>query len=75
MVRHTEAIYKNGVLKPTEKLDLREDERVRITIESLSSSQNGDRAEAIEAFRQGQGKMRFTSTGPYPTRDQLHERR
>ncbi len=32
MARIVEAIYENGVLKPLEKLDLREGQRVRIRI-------------------------------------------
>ena len=31
----TEAIYRHGVLKPTGKLDLRQDQRVRVIVELL----------------------------------------
>jgi predicted DNA-binding antitoxin AbrB/MazE fold protein len=75
MVRITEAIYSNGVLKPTERLDLREDERVRITVEPIESDANSKRQRAIERFRAGQAKSKFRSSGPYPTREELHERR
>ena len=33
LVRVVEAVYENGVLRPLERLDLREGERVRIRIE------------------------------------------
>jgi len=33
MAKIVEALYENGVLKPLEKLDLREGQRVRIRIE------------------------------------------
>ncbi len=35
MTQITEAIYTHGVLKPTGELDLREDQRVRVIVESL----------------------------------------
>ena len=59
----TEAIFTNGVLKPTERLDLRENERVRIVIESTETA-SPDRHKAIEAFRKGQSKMNFVSGEP-----------
>ena len=34
---NVEAIYENGLLKPTEPLPLQEDERVRVTIEPTLS--------------------------------------
>lgn len=75
MTRVTEAVYSNGVLTPTEKLGLREQERVRLTIESIEpSSVNGDRAAAVEQFRAGASRSRFRSEGAYPSRDELHER-
>jgi predicted DNA-binding antitoxin AbrB/MazE fold protein len=45
MTRVTEAIFANGVLTPTEPLPLREQERVRITVESIG---NGEAAPARE---------------------------
>lgn len=75
MVRITEAIFKDGVLKPTERLDLREDERVRITVEPIANDSESERSRFVEEFRAGQIKSRFRSTGPYPSRDELHERR
>jgi predicted DNA-binding antitoxin AbrB/MazE fold protein len=35
MTQITEAIYTNGVLKPTRDLDLREQQRVRVIVETI----------------------------------------
>ena len=40
-MREIEAIYENGVLKPLERLDLREGERVRIFIKDFRSKLEG----------------------------------
>ncbi len=72
---HTDAIFTNGVLKPIDPLPLREQERVRLIVETLEPQTNGDRAAAIARFRAGWAATRFKSEGPYPTRDELHERR
>jgi len=75
MVRTTEAIFTNGVLKPTEPLNLREQERVRITVEQLPEPTEEERARALRRFFEAADRSGFRSTGPYPTRDELHERR
>jgi len=41
MAREIEAVYENGVLKPLERLDLREGERVRIFIKDFRSKLEG----------------------------------
>jgi hypothetical protein len=33
-----------------------------------------ERDEALKRFRERADRMQFQSTGPYPTRDELHER-
>jgi Uncharacterized protein conserved in archaea len=38
MAKTIEAIYKDGVIKPLEKIELRENERVRITITKTKKS-------------------------------------
>lgn len=75
MTQVTEAVYSDGVLKPEGKLSLREKERVRLIIQSLESPHADDRARAIGELRAAIGQTRFRSDGPYPTRDELHERR
>jgi predicted DNA-binding antitoxin AbrB/MazE fold protein len=74
MTRTTEAIFTNGVLKPTEPLHLREQERVRLTVETIE--QNGaPRAAAVQRMIEGFSKLRLRTNGRLPTRDELHERR
>jgi predicted DNA-binding antitoxin AbrB/MazE fold protein len=38
MTQTTEAIYTNGVLKPTGDLDLREQQRVRVIVERIDEN-------------------------------------
>ena len=75
MTQVTEAVYSDGVLRPEGRLSLRDKERVRLIIQSLESPQVNDRVRAIENLRAGVGRSTFRSSGPYPTRDELHERR
>jgi predicted DNA-binding antitoxin AbrB/MazE fold protein len=37
MTNHVDAVYENGVLRPLEPLPLEENQRVRVTISSISS--------------------------------------
>jgi predicted DNA-binding antitoxin AbrB/MazE fold protein len=73
MTRHFEAVFTNGVLRPDEPLPLREQQRVRVTVETEEPG-NGDRAAAIARFRAGALASGFHSDGPYPRREDLHER-
>ncbi len=69
----TDAIFTNGVLRPLQALPLREQERVRLTIESIErngASTPEARSRMIEGFQ----RMRLRSNGTMPSRDQLHER-
>lgn len=74
MTRVTEAIYTGGVLKPLGDLPLREDQRVRVTVESLEDQDNADRTAAFERLVAGIDKMEFCMTGRLPARDELHDR-
>lgn len=74
MVRVIEAIYTNGVLKPTEPLVLREQERVRVTIESVGGAA-ANREEALRALRAGFDQLKLRINGRLPSREELHERR
>jgi predicted DNA-binding antitoxin AbrB/MazE fold protein len=75
MTRVTEAIYTHGVLKPKEKLALREAQRVRLVIEPLDDeADRGDRPAALERLVKGIQGMRFFSSERLPSRDQLHDR-
>ena len=73
MTRITEAIYTNGVLKPTTDLELREQQRVRIIVEPVEESR-GDRDAAVARLRAGIASMQFFSNGQLPTREELHDR-
>lgn len=71
-----EAIYDDGVFRPLDPVNLPAHERVRITFESMGPETTAEsRQSALRRFRElclGSG---FRSTGPYPTREELHERR
>jgi predicted DNA-binding antitoxin AbrB/MazE fold protein len=71
MTQKVDAIYTGGVLKPTRDLSLRENQRVRLIVETIEEP-DGDRAAAIARLRAG---MRFFSEEGLPTREKLHDRR
>jgi predicted DNA-binding antitoxin AbrB/MazE fold protein len=73
MTQVTEAIYTHGVLKPTEELDLREDQRVRVIVEPLDDRRE-DRATALARLKAGIASMQFFSNGRLLTRAELHDR-
>lgn len=70
-----EAIFSKGVLRPVHPLPLHENERVQITLESVDWPTPEQRAQALRRFDEGVDRMNFRSRGPYPSRDELHERR
>lgn len=78
MTKVVEAIYSHGVLEPLESLDLTEKQRVRLIVESIdgvaASGRPADREAAMMRLQAGIASMNFRSTGPYPTRDELHDR-
>ena len=43
MTQHVEAIYADGVLKPTRELRLRDNQRVRLTVETIDEPEQGSR--------------------------------
>jgi predicted DNA-binding antitoxin AbrB/MazE fold protein len=74
MVQVTEAVFSKGILKPVGSLRLREQQRVRLIIEAVDGGQDTDRAAALQRLRAGIEQMTFSSSGPLPTRDELHDR-
>ena len=74
-----EAIFQNGVFKPMSPPELREGERVHLTVERVAQ---GDLAEieavargaALSRLRAGIDSMNFCSSGPLPSRDELDDR-
>lgn len=75
MTQVTDGIYADGVLKPIQTLTLSDQERVRIIVQSLECPSREQREAAFAELVQGIEQMNFRSTRPYPTRDELHERR
>jgi hypothetical protein len=78
MTKVVEAIYENGVLKPVDPLDLAEladQQPVTLTIQTRDGRRPEERAVALANLRRGIAQMNFRSTGPYPARDELHDRR
>jgi predicted DNA-binding antitoxin AbrB/MazE fold protein len=77
MTQTIEAIYSDGVLKPTVELPLRDNQRVRLSIETIGETMdeaNTDREAAVTRLRAGIASMRFFSEGPLPAREELHDR-
>jgi predicted DNA-binding antitoxin AbrB/MazE fold protein len=75
MAQLIEAVYTNGVLRPTEQLGLREAQRVRLIVEALDDDADcGDRPAALQRLRAGIEGMRFFSRERLPSRDELHDR-
>jgi len=73
MTQTIEAIYTDGVLKPTSELPLRDNQRVRLTVETIDETKM-DRA-AVTELKVGIASMCFFSVGPLPSREELHDRR
>jgi predicted DNA-binding antitoxin AbrB/MazE fold protein len=69
-----EAIYADGVLKPTRELPFRDNQRVLLTIETIHEPER-DREAAIARLKAGIASMNFFSEGPPPRREESHDRR
>ena len=73
MTEKVEAIYTGGVLKPTRDLCLEDQQRVRLTVETIDEPVR-DRDAAVARLKAGIASMRFFSEGPLPSREELHDR-
>lgn len=73
MTQTIEAIYADGVLKPTAGLNLREQQRVRLILETIQEDVT-DRRAALARLKAGIASMHFFSEGALPTREELHGR-
>ena len=71
MTQKVEAVYRGGVFIPTRQLGLRDEQRVRLTVEAIDEPER-DRAAAIARLKAGIASMSFFSQGPPPKRDDLH---
>jgi predicted DNA-binding antitoxin AbrB/MazE fold protein len=72
MTQTIEAIYTDGVLKPTAELHLRDNQRVRLTVEMIEEI-NTDREAAVARLKAGIASMRFFLEEPRPSREKLHD--
>ena len=73
MTQKVEAIYTGGVLRPTSDLCLQDQQRVRLTVETIDESVS-DRDAAVARLKAVIASMRFFSQGPLPSREELHNR-
>lgn len=73
MTQKVEAIYTGGILKPTRDLPLKDQQRVRLTVETIDEPVS-DREAAVARLKAGIAGMRFFSEGPFPSREELHDR-
>jgi predicted DNA-binding antitoxin AbrB/MazE fold protein len=73
VTQKVEAIYTGGVLKPTRDLCLEDQQRVRLTVETIDEPA-GDPEAAVARLKAGIASMRFFSEGPLPSREELHDR-
>lgn len=74
-----QAIFQNGVFKPLSARELCEGERVHLTVERVAQGEIAEidtvaRGAALSHLRAGIDSMNFCSSGPPPSRDELHER-
>ena len=74
MLHMTKAIYADGVLKPEEKLDLPDQQRVQVIIQPIEEQEEIDRNAALDRFFDHVSCSEFSYTGPMPNRDELHDR-
>jgi predicted DNA-binding antitoxin AbrB/MazE fold protein len=65
MTQHVEAVFADGVLKPTRELRLRDNQRVRLTVETIDEPDR-DR-EAAVAYREHAFFLGGTSSQPRGT--------
>jgi hypothetical protein len=49
-------------------------QRVRLIFESVDVGRDSDRTAALNRLRAGIASMSFSSSGPLPIRDELHDR-
>lgn len=74
MTKIIEAIYSNGRFEPVGRVDLADQERVTLTVQTHERPDSASRAAAFERLLAGIAGMNFRSTGAYPSRGELYER-
>ena len=71
MTQKVEAVYNDGVLKPTRELGLRDKQRVLLTVETIDEPER-DRESAIARLKGCIASMHFFSQEALPRREDLH---
>ena len=66
MTQKVDAIYTDGVLKPTRELSLKDNQRVHLTVETIDDPTR-DRQAAIGRLKAGIDSMRFSRRDRFPT--------
>lgn len=66
-------VVQDGVLHVA-GLPFRQGDRVQATLTLVRDADESERQAALARLNQLCRESAFTSTGPYPTRDELHER-
>lgn len=74
MAKIVEAIYSHGVLEPVEKLGFPEKQRVRLTIEPIDGTKEGQRQAALQRLLDHIERSTFRIQGRLPSRDELYDR-
>ena len=69
-----EAIYEDGMLRPVGDLELAQNQRVRLIVQTIDAASAPSREAAVQRLRSGIAAMNFRLRGPLPRRDELHDR-
>jgi hypothetical protein len=75
MTQATEAVYLDGVLKPENRLELANNQRVWLIVQPIEFVLDADRKAALVRLFQGFDESTLCLTEPLPSRDELHDRR
>lgn len=73
MTQTIDAIYTQGVLKPLQELPLREQEQVRLTIETAETAFQPEPG-ALDRLIERLNSSTLSLGGKMPSREELHER-
>ena len=74
MTKIVDAIYAHGQFQPVESVELPEQQRVRLIIQTIDGRQPEDRASALRRLLEGLQASTLHYGGPLPSRDELHDR-
>ena len=74
MTKVVDAIYSDGLLRPVDALELPEQQRVRLIVQTIDGADGIERQAAVERLKAGIRAMNFRLQGALPTRDELHDR-